>query len=481
MVHHLDGKLPTGRANLYKRYVDGMLGIWDDRRHVKTVELQLTLEEKRYILRRIALMMFLEGKDVIEENVIIKWLNIFLEKNAGINSADVLAVLRERSGLLIGPGIYSFSHKSIAEYFVAETVFQGDQSDDQGERIDRLRLFENRENDVWNTVTFLWAGLAPVMDLESFIEGCIKENSISLATGLFIDQYDRFSLEIKRKIFQLVLMRSEPGIVGTDISWMWYGPVDLPYYIEDIGRLEIDFPSLNRRSITITDRFFDPQFFFSRAIEEEVMQVSLLPLYKGTPFFNLLLTLFIVKTKDLTDLVNLLNTKPVPRIQLESWYTLLIDYWLINETPDLLQAKIDIFKSTKPKYSGLIPLMLITRLEELLIMNVVEERVFGKILHILSICNILINNQGIKINDNLLQRTKGWTSLILERTHRRDAEQQFEIPKTGRIFFHGTDLLKRVISLLDALGEHEVFGTTQLFKDVKKYIEDLKEQRDLKA
>jgi predicted NACHT family NTPase len=34
MVHHLDGKLPSGRSELYKRYVEGMLGLWDDRRKV---------------------------------------------------------------------------------------------------------------------------------------------------------------------------------------------------------------------------------------------------------------------------------------------------------------------------------------------------------------------------------------------------------------------------------------------------------------
>ncbi|MCI5160802.1 MAG: NACHT domain-containing protein, partial [Candidatus Electrothrix sp. AX5] len=41
MVHHLDGSLPSGRAELYKRYVDGMLGIWDDRRKVAGTDIAL--------------------------------------------------------------------------------------------------------------------------------------------------------------------------------------------------------------------------------------------------------------------------------------------------------------------------------------------------------------------------------------------------------------------------------------------------------
>ena len=76
---------------------------------------------------------------------------------------DVLAFLRERTGLIVGPGVYSFVHNSVGEFLVAESVIQGEMRDETGKRLDRFYLFEHRDYDRWNTVAFLWAGLAPVV------------------------------------------------------------------------------------------------------------------------------------------------------------------------------------------------------------------------------------------------------------------------------------------------------------------------------
>jgi predicted NACHT family NTPase len=160
MVHHLDGSLPSGRSQLYRRYVDGMLGLWDDRRQVTATTVPLSLVQKQQILRSLALHLFLREEEQLDESDALVWLQELLqEKKISLPADDVLATLRERSGLIIGPGIYSFAHKSIAEYLVADAILQGDQWDEFGKRIDRFRLFEYRDDDRWNTVTFLWAGL----------------------------------------------------------------------------------------------------------------------------------------------------------------------------------------------------------------------------------------------------------------------------------------------------------------------------------
>jgi NACHT domain len=201
MVHHLDGSLPGGRSQLYERYVKGMLGLWDDRRDVVARELDLSLEKKRQIMQRFSLQMFLEGQEQLDESAAFELMKQILQGlNKSLAAEDVLEVLRERSGLIIGPGIYSFIHKSVAEYLVAESVVQGDQRDISGRRIDRFYLFENRDDDRWNTVTFLWAGLVPIADLESFIEECIGVNSFALAYGIIYDQYDRFFPEFRRSM-----------------------------------------------------------------------------------------------------------------------------------------------------------------------------------------------------------------------------------------------------------------------------------------
>jgi hypothetical protein len=205
MVHHLDGKLPNGRANLYKRYVDGMLGYWDERYKRLATDIQLTPDEKRKIIRGIALRLFLTDQETIDEHVLVEWLEKFLPTiNIKVSATGALAILRERTGLLIGPGIYSFVHKTIAEFLVTETVLQGDQKDNLGKRIDRFHLFEQRNDDRWNTVLFLWAGMTSFLDLKSFLDECIKEGNWQLVFGLLYDQYDKFPLIERKRIFESI-------------------------------------------------------------------------------------------------------------------------------------------------------------------------------------------------------------------------------------------------------------------------------------
>lgn len=74
--------------------------------------------------------------------------------------------------------------------------------------LDRLTLFEHRNEDRWNTVIFLWAGLVPVADVESFIQQCIEVEIWNLAYGIVYDRYDRFPKEIRRDF----IMRISPHL-----------------------------------------------------------------------------------------------------------------------------------------------------------------------------------------------------------------------------------------------------------------------------
>lgn len=199
LVHVLDGSLPAGRAKLYQRYVEGMLGVWDNR-HKRSVSIQLTQPHKHEILRDIAVRMFFGNIDQIEEKEITQIIAGTLQRlGQTAEPAQVLEFLRERTGLLIGPGIYTFSHKSVAEFLVAETIVEGNVLAEDGAHIDRMCLYRYRYDDRWNTVLFLWAGLARKAELEQLIRDALSDGTPerwALVFGLLADQSERVDSEL---------------------------------------------------------------------------------------------------------------------------------------------------------------------------------------------------------------------------------------------------------------------------------------------
>ena len=191
MVHHMDGELPRGRAKLYDRYIDGMLGLWDSRWGVPSA-VDLTPDLKKRVLTQLALHLHLTEREQLGDDEIRQWFaNTLPNLGCTCESNVVLDHLRERTGLLVGPGTWSFAHKSVGEFLVAAAIRDGDQIDNDGQKVDRLRLFKERHHDRWNTVLFFWAGLTTPGDLHSFIEQVIDEPEDAdfvLAMSLIYDQ-----------------------------------------------------------------------------------------------------------------------------------------------------------------------------------------------------------------------------------------------------------------------------------------------------
>jgi NACHT domain len=266
MVHHLDGSLPSGRSELYRRYVEGMLGLWDERRKVTATSIQLSLEYKRRIIRSFALQMFLDQKDQLDENAALNlFKNVLDELNISLSEEDVLNSFRERSGLIIGPGIYSFVHKSVLEYLVSECVLQGDKKDSNGAKIDRFRLFKHRDDDRWNTVTFLWAGLAPIADVESFIDECITAKEFRLAGGILYDQYSKFQVDVRRQMLLRILHEGQKSIVFSRHSF-W----DNPYMAS--RQIELLIPHFSLRHLVSLDVSLHD--LLDRAVKERIISWS---------------------------------------------------------------------------------------------------------------------------------------------------------------------------------------------------------------
>jgi hypothetical protein len=217
MVHHLDGVLPRGRAKLYDRYIDGMLGLWDSRRQIADTA-QLKSGDKRRMLLRIAVDLHTRGEEQIDHGTIINILeSIKKDLNCPSSAEGILSALLERSGLLAGPGTYSFIHKSVGEFLVSEAIREGTYRVAGQQKLDRLLLFKERHQDRWNSILFFWAGLAPQVDLQGFIEQLKSSSEFDdflLACGLLYDQSERIDIEWGSQIVAFLLSKTYSGNSG---------------------------------------------------------------------------------------------------------------------------------------------------------------------------------------------------------------------------------------------------------------------------
>jgi hypothetical protein len=264
MVHHMDGRLPGGRSRLYQRYIDGMTGLWNSRWGIPAA-IDLSSDLKKKILTKLALKLHCEQVEHLDDSEMRTFLDKVLPDLAcGHLSSIVLDHLRERTGLLVGPGIWSFIHKSVSEFLVAVAIEDGDEVDG-GQKLDRLRLFKERHDDRWNTVLFFWAGLTTPGNLQSFIEQVAAEESDEdsmLALGLMVDQLQPHRLSEPWRSTQLLnLLKRGFGESIVDSTYVW-GAVpkswsaSYPYYSRAIRGIEpiLFIVALSRclRSSTLT-------------------------------------------------------------------------------------------------------------------------------------------------------------------------------------------------------------------------------------
>ena len=227
-VHNRESQqLPRGRAKLYEKYIEGMLDLWEKRIAVQR-DLDFPYDAKRKLLQHFALW-FLQNNILTlgeEETGGQKGMHALvgellpelklkkLGSAAKHFEATVLAELRERTGMLDGPGTYSFVHKSVAEYLFAIAVNEGHLKTIDGEALDRHWLFQRRMDDRWLGVLYFWAGSTTVQNLQSFIVDSGKDAdpyARLLELGLLYDQLDRLPKEFSREQIKRVIRAEAPS------------------------------------------------------------------------------------------------------------------------------------------------------------------------------------------------------------------------------------------------------------------------------
>jgi hypothetical protein len=411
MVHHLDGSLPRGRSELYRRYVEGMLGLWDDRRNVTATNLQLSLEQKRLIMRRFALQMFLQQKDQLDEHEALDIMKAVLEKlNIALPVEDVLSGLQERSGLIIGPGVYSFVHKSVLEYLVTESVLQGDERDDSDHRIDRLCLFKNRDDDRWNTITFLWAGLAPFVDVESFVEECIKIRKWDLAYGILYDQYEKFPLEARKNLL-LEIVDSDQALIDYEQGNYW----GFSYYKND-SRLLIN--TFYLRNISSGFSYFHN--LIRQAIKDKTLTWSDVASATGRlkDLFWMICACEIQDSDEWRSCLNYCDEYEFSDMELRRYFVMVtITSRLVCPKPTRLDVKEfkRLCKEIQPEFGKLLPISLMSTVLDLKTHR--SDFYLDKTFSLEAMLEIINDCSLDDVSEELLVKTNGWFDFFHEENH----------------------------------------------------------------
>jgi hypothetical protein len=459
MVHHLDGRLPSGRSQLYKRYVEGMLGLWDDRRQVSTTTIKLSLEQKRMILRALAVNMFFKEIDDIDETSLIDWLQRFLSGENILSSLalPVLETLRERSGLIIGPGIYSFAHKSIAEYLIAEAIIQGERYDEERRKIDHFYLYQNRKSDRWNSVTFLWAGLASVGNLEEFINQCIDADDMDLACGILYDQFERIPNELRQRlllkilsidIFSAVNFKRFRNLKFESFTWIFSRPAT-------ISDESLRFSTFRLRSASNSVDFSE---LINKAISENALLWLDHTQAQGM-CRDLLWMQYALNTRNATEWINCLSSPPFSPTSVELWMFWVAERLCLNyiklESKNL-EATLNTYRETYPQSQEFLSILLLSSIQCLIRKELTQE----SYIHITKLVDLLLNTDQAHLAVNWLLGTREWILGPIK-------------PSSKKIGDLLTISIKTINELIDNKHVEKSLGDRAV-----EYIEEMRRHRD---
>ncbi len=127
-------EFPKSRAELYERGLHVLLSKWDGQRRIKRESAygKLSVNRKESLLAQLAIATFARGEYFFKERVATQEIGKYIENLPGarsdedlmVDSREVLRDIVVQHGLLTerATGIYSFSHLTFHEYFVARSI-----------------------------------------------------------------------------------------------------------------------------------------------------------------------------------------------------------------------------------------------------------------------------------------------------------------------------------------------------------------------
>jgi pyrimidine deaminase RibD-like protein len=158
-------EFPQRRVEVYEDAIEALLKLWDASRNIKRDEIYrgLTYIRKRQLLSYVATVTFQQQKYFVQQSELADLIVRFLrqlpdtELNKEIDGNDVLKSIEGQHGILSERAhcIYSFSHLTFQEYFVAKQVVDYSTGDD----LKALLSKETVASDRWREVILMTASL----------------------------------------------------------------------------------------------------------------------------------------------------------------------------------------------------------------------------------------------------------------------------------------------------------------------------------
>jgi predicted NACHT family NTPase len=160
LVFSESGEFPKRRADLYEEGVKILLKKWDASRDIQRDHFYQNLDVQRRedLLSFVAFQTFSQGELIVEQRRLVYYISDFLQNLINLDPGKLLAVsqkvlksIEAQHGLLVerAMGVYSFSHLTLQEYFVAREINLTNQPERQ------QLLAKNFSNSRWREVLLL--------------------------------------------------------------------------------------------------------------------------------------------------------------------------------------------------------------------------------------------------------------------------------------------------------------------------------------
>ncbi len=162
LTYHEQLDFPPNRAELYREAIDVLLKKWDTSRRIRRDQVyrRLTLKRKELMLSQIAFQTFMQGHYFFPRQQLERDIAAYIgnlpdapEDSVELDSEAILKAIEAQHGLFVerANGIYSFSHLSFQEYFVAKYITEH-RSHPTVQELVQERMFDEGWREVWQLV-----------------------------------------------------------------------------------------------------------------------------------------------------------------------------------------------------------------------------------------------------------------------------------------------------------------------------------------